>query len=165
MTTDMFPDDSMSSEEFADAMREQAVELGTEEMDIQTKLARLDELAELRRKDPRIEKEYELLRNELVSYLNEAGPVYYLDNNHAKRFAWPVQPEKLIVDVEKLVEMADAGEIDVDLDKVAPRRVDTEELKAAVAKKKIPPREFLKMARLEPGTGHVRFSDPQDTGH
>lgn len=161
--TDSLPDqEGMTAEEYMEAMREAATEL--QAPDIQDKLARLDELAGLRRKNPRIEAEYESLRDELAEYLHDTGPVYYLDRDHAKRYAWPVEPESLIVDIAKLIELYEAGDIDVDIDRVAPRKVNNEELKKAVAKKKIPPREFLKIARLEKGTAHVRFSDPQDTG-
>lgn len=162
MTSAPDHDSGLTNEELMEAIYEEATEL--ESPDVLDKLARLDELAALRRPNKALEAEYEALRDEMAAYLKTSGPVYYLDKDHAKRFAWPVEPESLVVDVDLLVELAEEGKIDVDIDTVAPRKVNAEQLKKAVAKKKIPPREFLRIARLKKGTAHVRFSDPTDTG-
>ena len=159
----------LTAEELFEAMERDATPA---EADLEDKLLRLDAMAAQRRKDPDLEKRYEALRDEVAEELKATGPRYYLDEHGLKRYAFRVAPEKVEVDVEELVRQVEAGEIEVDLDKVAPRKVDAEQLKRAVAKGSrpanrgkpgvIPPEKFLKMARRKPGTAHVRFSDPRD---
>jgi microcystin degradation protein MlrC len=161
MSTDAtFDDSGLSMEDQLDAIREEAAELA--DTDIAARLNRLDELAAARRKNPAIEREYETLRAEMSAWLKEAGPVIYLDAHGNKRIAYRVAPTGVEVNVEELVKAVEAGEAKVDLDVVAPRRVNAEELKKAVATKRIPPKVFLKMAKLQDKTPHVRFTDPDD---
>lgn len=166
-------DSELTAEEFFEAMQAEAQEA---DPDLEDRLKALDSIAAQRRKDPDLEARYEQLRDELQAELKETGPRYYLDEHGLKRYAYRVAPEKLAIDVDDLVAMVEAGEIDVDLDKVAPRKIDGEQMKrairkgsvaaakkAAIPKGGIPPEKLVKLGRIVPSAApHVRFSDPRD---
>lgn len=135
------------------------------EADMDTELA-LDGLFSMviqRREDPDLKVQYELTRDELVARLKEDGPRYFLASDGTKRYAYVVQPEQIEVDMDELMAAVKDGSISQEvLDKIAPRKVDKDALRRAVAKKQIDAATFVRIAELVKKTAHVGFSDPVD---
>lgn len=151
-------DTGLTAEEQLEAIAEQATQVDPDLMDM---LARLEVLAARRRKDPALEAEYERLRNAASAIINDTGPRWFLDEDGHKRIAYRQAPMNVDVELDELVRQVAEGEIDVDLDTVAPRKVNKEELKKAVATGRIPAAKFLRMATLREGTAFVRFSSDE----
>jgi hypothetical protein len=132
--------------------------------DLLADLAALQRLAAQRRRDPVLEARYERLRARVKDALNEQGPRIYLDEDGNKQLAYPVNPTTVSADVEELVALVKAGRLPgVDLDKVFPRTVDTEELRKVIASKKIPTAVVAKHVHLRPlNAGHVGFKSLEE---
>lgn len=133
------------------------------EGDTEAMLRELDELASRRRPNKALEKRYEILRNTLAARLEQEGPRYYLDSNGIKRYAYASVPEPIDVDVPALVDLDESGQLKRGvLDTVAPRKVDKEEYRMAVARGDITQEQFLATSTLGRGTPRVLFSNPDD---
>ena len=141
--------------------------------DIEASLMRLDQLAEIRRKDPVIEKEYEDLRDHLTKILKSEGPRYYIDAGGVKRYAYVVAPEPVEINVAALIAMNREGTLNDELlDKIAPRKADKEayrraasggrKLTAEQAKRKLTRAQVAASSKIVEGTAHVAFSDPYE---
>lgn len=139
------------------------------EGDTEQMLLDLDMLARRRRPDPYIEEQYEALRDVLTARLSKEGPRYFIDVDGEKRYAYAVVPEPIEVDVDEVIALHDEGEISTELlDRIAPRKIDAEQFKLAVArgsnpnsrKPGITQEQLLRVARKRRGTGHVRFASP-----
>lgn len=133
------------------------------DVDTEELLMRLETIQDARRKDPVLEARYEELRDRLVAVIAERGPRYYLDAHGNKRFAYVVAPELVDVDVALLIQMHEEGEVSTALlNEVAPRKIDKDSYRRAVARKKFTNAQVAKLSRLRPGTAHVAFTDPVD---
>jgi hypothetical protein len=144
--------------------------------DTETKLARLHEMAAMRREDPVLKQHYESLRDAIAPQLRAEGPRYFIGQDGVKRYAYTTTPETLEVDIDEFVRLHEAGEMpEVDLDKVMPRKPDREALRRAIASRskthrlpggekdgKIPMRVVAKTMRYVPGTARVNFASEQD---
>ncbi len=135
------------------------------DVDTEVRLARLAELAEIRREKPDIKTEYEVLRDELAAQIEAEGSRIFIGPDGEKYVAYVVSPEPIEVDVAELEAMDETGKIPVGLiDKVAPRKVDKEAFRRAVAKEEITKPQFLRVAKTTKGTAFVKFLpiDPDD---
>lgn len=131
--------------------------------DTELMLRELDDLAARRRPNPTLERRYEALRATLAARLETEGPRYYLDFHGKKRYAYASVPEPIDVDVDELCRLDEAGELKEGvLDKVAPRKANKEEYRAAVKRGDITRQQFLATAKMTRGTPRVLFSDPDD---
>ena len=132
------------------------------EDDLEFKLARLDMMMAARRKDPALERRYEVLRDEVVAYLREHGPRYYLDSEGFKHYAWAVVPEKVIINVGKMVEAVEAGELDPGvLAECAPRKANAEAFRRACQLERLTQAQIVDFTKVEEATGHVKTSAPE----
>lgn len=95
--------------------------------------------------------EYLALRDAAAVVL-ESGPRYFIDADGAKRVAVRQQSEPIDIDLAILSEIP--PEI---IDKVAPRKIDTEAFKRNVANGKIPAKAFVKHSKIRHVDPHVRF--------
>lgn len=131
--------------------------------DTEIQLMKLADMAASRRKNPDLEKRYEALRELLATQLTKEGPRYFLGEDGIKRYAYAVTPEPVEVSEEKLMELDEAGKLKAGvLEKVAPRKVDKDAFRRAVANGSITREQFLEVAELTQGTKFVKFSDPID---
>lgn len=131
--------------------------------DTEDELLWLERLQAKRRKDPAVEREYERLRDSLAARLEKEGPRYYIDNEGIKRYAYAVVPEPVEVDVDLLIEAELEREITYEtLDAVAPRKVDKEAFRRAVAAERIPKKVLVKVATVTRGTAYVKTATPDD---
>ena len=131
--------------------------------DLETALARLQDMIVIRRKDPKLEAEYEALRDEVVKYLRENGPRYYLDGDGCKRYAFAVIPEKTVVNVDALESMVQAGELSpYVLEQIAPRKANIEAFRRACQTERLTDEQIVAATSSLPGTGFVKVSDPSD---
>ena len=132
------------------------------EEDLEFKLNRLDTMMAARRKDPVAERRYELLRDEVVGYLREHGPRYYLDSAGFKHYAWAVIPEKVIINVGKMMEAVENGELDpAILADCAPRKANTEAFRRACQLERLTQAQIVEFTTVEEATGHVKVSTPE----
>ena len=123
------------------------------------KLVALEKMVQARRPDKAAEAEYEALRDEVLDALDELGMGYYVDENGMKKYAYPVRPEKLYLDIDEVVALHAAGKLpDLDLDEVAPRQTSPDGVRAAVAARRIPAWVAVKHIHIRRGTGHVGFA-------
>lgn len=144
--------------------------------DTEDMLLELSGIMARRRKDPQLERYYEDLRSRTVQRLQEDGPRFFLDRNGVKRYAWPITPETLEVDVDEFVRLWERGEMpEIDLDVVMPRQPNREALRKAIARRskvhklpdgtrdgQIPRRVVAKTMRYVPGTSRVGFASEED---
>lgn len=131
--------------------------------DTETRLLELQNMQAKRRKDPQLERRYEMLRDELAAQLKAEGPRYYIDNDGVKRYAFTVTPEPVDVDLDGLIQAELDQEISYEtLDQVAPRKVDKEAFRRAVATERIPKALLLKIAKIVPGTAYVKTATPDE---
>lgn len=96
---------------------------------------------------------YKELRDEAVSHL-DMGPRYFLDDDGVKTIAVRQQSMRTVVDLDVL--MAAIKDEDL-LDQIAPRKLDAEGYKRAVATGKIPDALFVKATKLVPSAAFVKF--------
>jgi len=130
-------------------------------LDMEAELLKLHETVLARREDPDKKREYEAARDRLLKLLKDEGPRYFIDAEGNKRYAYPVQPEQVEVDMDELLVAFAKGEISEETyNRVAPRKIDRDELRRAVSKGDVPAAVFARIATLVPKTGHVGFSDP-----
>lgn len=131
--------------------------------DLLEDIVRLQRLADAQRPDRALKQRYEALRDHVTAELAKSGPRYFLDDDGNKRYAFAVLPESVVPDIEEIVELAEEGKLPkLDIEKVFPRKVDTEELRRALAKRQIPKEVVAKHIHIVPKTGHTRFADPVD---
>lgn len=117
--------------------------------DLEDKLAQLHAL---KTAENNAKEAYEKLRDQILPELDTSR--YFIDDEGVKRYAYKVEPEKLIID-PGLLDMIDP-EV---LDKVAPRQVDRKKLQQEVAAARIDLEVYTRHTRFEPGTPHIRFGD------
>lgn len=130
-------------------------------LDLEVELLKLHERVLARREDPEKKRAYEEARDKLLKLLQDEGPRYFIDSEGHKRYAYPVKPEQVEVDMDELLVAYAKGEISsATYDRVAPRRIDRDALRRAVSVGDIAPAVFARIATLVPKTGHVGFSDP-----
>lgn len=104
-------------------------------------------------------KQYVQLREEVTDALVD-GPRYFIDHDGVKQVAVRLQAEPVEVDVDLLAQEIDESV----LADIAPRKVDKDRFKAAVAAGRIKPAVLLKVARIKPSAPYVKFyqADPGD---
>jgi hypothetical protein len=102
---------------------------------------------------------YEKLRDEAAERLEETGPRYYVGEDGVKRYAVRQQSHPLEVSVSELI--AEYGEDNPELlDRIAPRKVDRDQFKRAVATGKVSAEVLLRVARFKHSKPFVRFVAP-----
>lgn len=132
--------------------------------DLEDKLARLEAMVLARREDPALKREYEALRDELAALLKEHGPRFLIGADGTKEYAYPVAPEIIVPDLGVLAGMAKRGEIDDETwESIAPRKVDKDALRSAIAAKRLTNAQVVAAVKFKPGTAYVKFAKPE--GH
>jgi hypothetical protein len=145
-------------ETLAEVRARLAAEAGPVDADTETKMARLEELQSARRKDPKIEAEYKALRDELAAQIEKEGPRYFVAEDGSKMYAYAIVPEPVEVSISKLEAMDEAGDIPAGLiERVAPRHLNADEFKNALAKKELTRDQILEVTTLGKGTAYLKF--------
>lgn len=102
--------------------------------DLEEMVLRLEEMKTRYSEPAEHKKKREELRNDVAKILEAEGPRYFLDHDGNKRFVWVTVPETVNLDIDRLIEMDENGDVPYDLlDKVAPRKVDRAGLSSAIA--------------------------------
>lgn len=125
-----------------------------ENKDTEEMLRELEQLAAVRSRwtSGDYNEEYERLRDEAAFRLREGNRIF-VDSNGVKTVAIRQTARGIEVDLNKLRDRVGPAL----LDKVAPRKIDPEAFKRAVATGKITPGTFLEVATFKPRTPYVRF--------
>lgn len=95
---------------------------------------------------------YTRLRDQATDALVD-GPRYFIDADGVKRYAVRLQAEPVEVDEELLAQEVSPAV----LAEVAPRKVDKDLFKRAVAAGRIKPATLLKVAKVKPSAPYVKF--------
>lgn len=135
--------------------------------DFEDEILELEELAERRRPDPKVEARYAELRNKVVSRLSKEGPRYFLNDDGTKSYAYPVVPNNVEVSLDKLAKAVEDEKLDKDLyDEITKTVIDKDKFARAARRKRrgIPAEVLVEVMSLTPGTGHVRFVVVDDAG-
>lgn len=103
--------------------------------------------------------EYERLRQRATEMLGDDGPRYFLDLDGSKMVATKSQAEPVDIDPEIL----DHLPADV-VDYVAPRKIDKEKFKRAMAQRRVPAKLFVRFASVKQNAPFVRFIRASDFG-
>lgn len=124
--------------------------------DLEDMLAEYEELVENARENKENKTRREELRDLIGQRLNEEGPRYYVSPSGQKHVAWSTTPETVELDVEKVLKMDEEGAIPFDLiDKIAPRQVNREGLRTAIATGAMTPEQVREAVTLRPQTTRV----------
>lgn len=129
--------------------------------DTELMLRELHDIAEHKRKYAAGEgqRHYEQLRDAAAKAL-EDGNRYFLDEHHNKWFAVRVQSRPVVVSLEALQHLLiDRPEL---LDQVAPRKVNMEAFRAAVATERIGTDELVRVAHIGRSKPFIRFYPDED---
>ena len=134
--------------------------------DLETMLEEYEQLVQAAREPADNKARREELKALIVSRLKDEGPRYYLDESGAKRYAWETTPETVNLDVSKVVEYDENGEIQLGLiDKIAPRQLSREGLRSAISSGALTPEQVKEAVSITPQTPRIytRLID-EDTG-
>lgn len=120
--------------------------------DTEDKLARMRRIK--RKLIPDLEQEYERLRDELVASDAMLTARHFISEDEGKLVGFVVRPGKTTLHHERVADLPE----DVQ-DAIAPRKIVSDKLKAAVQKGLVTPQQLVRLMTFKDGAGtpHIRF--------